>query len=78
MNTNAFKISLNYGQILELVKQLPKKDKEKLSKELAKEAIDSRLTRLLNSFSSDELAEELINKEVESVRAEIYAKKKKN
>jgi len=78
MNTNAYKISLNYGQILELVKQLPKKDKAKLSKELAKEAIDSRLTRLLSSFSSDELAEEFINKEVESVRAEIYARKKKN
>ena len=77
MNTNAYKISLNYGQILELVKQLPKKDKAKLSKELAKEAIDTRLSRLLNSFSNDELTEELIRQEVESVRAEIYARKKK-
>ncbi len=69
MNTNAYKISLKYDQILELVKQLPKKDKAKLSKELAKEAIDTRLTRLLKSFSTDE---------VESVRAEIYARKKEN
>jgi hypothetical protein len=78
MNTNAYKISLKYDQILELVKQLPKKDKAKLSKELAKEAIDTRLTRLLKSFSTDELTEEMINKEVESVRAEIYARKKEN
>lgn len=78
MNTNAYKISLNYGQILELVKQLPKKDKVKLSKELAKEAIDTRLSRLLSSFSNDEFTEELIRQEVESVRAEIYARKKKN
>jgi len=32
----------------------------------------------LNSFSSEELTEELINQEVENVRAEIYAKKKEN
>jgi dihydroneopterin aldolase len=78
MESNAYKISLNYNQVLELVRQLPKKDKAKLSKELAKDALDSRLTRLLNSFSTEELTEELINQEVENVRAEIYAKKKEN
>jgi hypothetical protein len=75
MNTNAYKISLSYSQILELVKQLPKKDKAKLSKELAKEAIDIRLTHLLNSFQTNELDEDTINKEVEKIREEIYAKK---
>jgi hypothetical protein len=59
-----------------LVRQLPKKDKARLSKELAKEAVDTKLTRLLNSFSTEELTEEMINQEVENVRAEIYAKKK--
>lgn len=78
MNTNAYKISLNYSQILELVKQLPKRDKVKLSKELAKEALDTRLTRLLKSFSTDELTEEMINREVENVRSEIYARKKES
>jgi len=78
MNSNAYKISLNYNQVLELVRQLPKKDKARLSKELAKDAIDTRLTRLLNSFSSEDLSEEIINQEVEEVRAEIYAKKKEN
>ncbi|HKK62843.1 MAG TPA: hypothetical protein VJ951_09790 [Bacteroidales bacterium] len=78
MNSNAYKISLNYNQVLELVRQLPKKDKARLIKELAKDAIDTRLTRLLNSFSSEDLSEEIINQEVEEVRAEIYAKKKEN
>jgi hypothetical protein len=78
MNTNAYKISLNYNQVLDLVRQLPKKDKARLSKELAKDAIDTRLTRLLNSFSTDEITDEMINQEVEKVRAEIYAKKKEN
>jgi hypothetical protein len=78
MNTNAYKISLNYNQILELEKQLPKKEKARLSKELAKEAVDTRLTRLLKSFSADDLTEEMINREVEDVRSEIYARKKEN
>jgi dihydroneopterin aldolase len=78
MNTNAYKVSLNYKQILELVKQLPKKDKAKLSKELAKEAVDAKLTRLLESFATDEISEEMIAREVEEVRSEIYGRKKKN
>lgn len=78
MNTNAYKISLSYSQILELVRQLPKKEKAKLSKELAKEAVDKRLTHLLESFQTDELTEDMIDEEVEKVRAEIYAKRQEN
>lgn len=74
MNTNAYKISLSYNQILELVKQLSTKEKGKLSRELAKEAVDKRLTRLLKSFQTDELTEDMINEEVEKARANIYAK----
>ncbi len=78
MNSNTYKLALNFEQILELVRQLPKNDKARLSKELAKDAIDSRLTRLLNSFSTDDISEEMIIQEVENVRAEIYAEKKEN
>jgi len=75
MENNTYKISLSYTQILELVKQLPSRDKTKLSKELAKESTNKRLTRLLNSFRTDELSEDDINTEVEKVRSEIYAAK---
>ena len=78
MNSNSFQISLTFNQILDLVKQLPAKEKTRLSEELAKEAIDKRLSRLLNSFQTEDLSEELINEEVEKVRAEIYVKKEKN
>jgi ferric iron reductase protein FhuF len=78
MNNNAFKISLTYNQVLELVRQLPKKDKAKLSNELAKEATDKRLSRLLSAFRTDEISEDEINKEVEKARAAIYAKKQNN
>ena len=78
MNNTSFKISLSYTQILDLVRQLPKKEKAKLSNELAKEAIDKRLSILLSSFKTDDLTEEEINQEVEKARTEIYAKKQKN
>ena len=78
METNTYKISLSYNQVLDLVKQLPKRDKARLSKELAKDAVNTRLTRLLKSFKTEDLTEETIKMEVEEVRAEVYARKKKN
>jgi hypothetical protein len=70
-------ISLTYTQILELVRKLPKQQKIKLSKELEKEAIGSKLSDLLNSFKTKELSSDIIDKEVEAVRKELYAKSKK-
>jgi len=78
MSNNAFKISLTYKQILDLVRQLPKKDKARLSNELAKEITDKRLSRLLDTFRTDELSEEEINQEVEEARAQIYARNQKD
>ncbi len=77
MNLNTYKISLSFNQILELVKQLPMKDKIRLSQELEKETMDKKLTQLLKTFATDDLSLETITEEVEKVRAEMYAKKKK-
>lgn len=76
METEGFKISLNYNQIRELVRQLQKEEKLQLSKELAKETIDIRLSRLLQSFKTDELSQETIDTEVERIRKEIHEGKK--
>lgn len=76
MNSEAYKIPATYSQVLKLVKQLSAQDKIKLSKELAKENVENRLNRLLQSFKTDELDESTINEEVEKVRAEIHARKK--
>ncbi len=78
MENSSFKINLTYNQVLDLVRQLPKKDKAKLSNELAKETIDKRLTRILSSFAAEDITQKEINQEVEEARAEIYAKKQKN
>lgn len=78
MDKNTYKISLSYKQVLELVKQLPKKDKVRLSRELTREVVDSKLTRLLNAFSTEEITEEMIVEEVGKIRTDIYASKKKD
>jgi len=75
MENTSIQITLSYDQIRNLVNQLPDKYKAKLSRELAKEAKEQRLSKLLKSFRNDELSQEEIDAEVESVRAELYAQK---
>jgi hypothetical protein len=76
MKTGKYNIDLGFNQILDLVRQLPKKEKIKLSKELEKEIIDVKLTSLLKAFKTDALSQETIDNEVEIVRSELYAKSK--
>jgi len=73
----ALEIDLSFDQILSVVKQLPRQQKIKLSKELEKEAIDSRLSRLLKTFKTQDLDLKVINEEVESIRQQIYDKQKR-
>lgn len=76
MKTVTYNIDLGFDQILDLVKQLPKREKIRLSKELEREIIDAKLTSLLKAFKTDDLDQETIDKEVEIVRSELYAKSK--
>ena len=57
-------ISLTFRQILDLVRQLPQQQKVRLTKELEKEAIHSKLSQLLQSFQTDSLSQEAIDDEV--------------
>ncbi len=73
-----YQLSLNFEQILALVKQLPYPEKLQLSQELEKEVLNSKLTVLLESFKTDELSLETLAQEVEAVRSEIHARKTNN
>ena len=66
----------NIDQILKLVRQLPKKDRIRLSKELERDIINAKLTSLMKAFRTDRLDQDTIDKEVEIVRTELYAKSK--
>jgi len=76
MKAGTYNIDLEFSQILDLVKQLSRKEKLRLSKELEKEIIDVKLTSLLKAFKTDELDQDTIDREVEIVRAELHAKSK--
>ena len=73
----ALKIDLTFDQILSMIRQLPLNQKIKLTKELEKEAIDSKLSRLLKTFKTKEIDLKTITEEAESVRQEIYVKQKR-
>ncbi|HHV86757.1 MAG TPA: hypothetical protein GXX42_13245 [Petrimonas sp.] len=70
----AIQLEVTFDQVLSLVKRLPKKDKTRLTKELEKDIIDTKLTKLLKSFKTEDLYLSNIDSEVESVRQEIYEK----
>jgi SMC interacting uncharacterized protein involved in chromosome segregation len=72
----ALQVDITYDQVLALVKQLPKQEKIKLTKELEKEGIESKLTRLMKTFKTKELSLNTINKEVETVRQKVYESRK--
>jgi predicted DNA-binding protein YlxM (UPF0122 family) len=74
----ALQIDISFEQILSMVKQLPKQQKIKLTKELEKEAIETKLSRLLKVFKTKDLDLETITEETEIVRQEIYEKQKSN
>ncbi len=70
----AIQLEVTFDQVLSLVRRLPKKDKIKLSKELEKDVIDTKLTKLLKTFKTKDLDLSDIDSEVEIVRQEIYEK----
>jgi Trm5-related predicted tRNA methylase len=72
MIPKTYQLTLNFDQILDLVNQLPRNDKIRLSKELKKDTLDQTLTQLLETFKTDELSHLTITEEVENVRTEIY------
>ena len=73
----AIQIDLTFDQILSLVKQLPQQEKLKLTQELEKDVIGSKLSRLLKIFKTEDISLDTINEEVEHVRQEIYEKQKR-
>lgn len=72
----ALQIDITFDQILSMVKQLPRQQKIKLTQELEREAIDTKLSSLLKTFKTNKLSLDIINEEVESVRQELYDNQK--
>jgi hypothetical protein len=71
-------MNLSFSQILELVKNLPSEQKIKISRELEKETIESKLTELLSVFRTDKISMDEITAEVEQVRQDLHDKRTSN
>lgn len=69
-------VDISFDEVLALVKQLPTREKIKLTKELEKEGIETKLSALLKTFRTKELSLNVINEEVEIVRKKMYESKK--
>ena len=67
MNQNTYSLPISFEQILTLVKQLPHHQKLQLSKELEKETLNNRLTKLLETFETEEVSLETLTEELEAV-----------
>ena len=72
----ALQVDITFEQVLALVKQLPTKEKIKLTKELEKEGIETKLSGLLKTFRTKELSIDIIDEEIEIVRQQLYESKK--
>ena len=72
----ALEVDITFDQVLSLVRQLPTKEKIKLTKELEKEGIETKLSGLLKTFRTKELSIDIIDEEVEIVRKQLYENKK--
>ena len=72
----ALQVEITFDQVLALVRKLPTNEKIKLTKELEKEGIETKLSGLLKTFRTKELSIDIINEDVEIVRQQLYESKK--
>ncbi len=68
-------LKLNYKQVLDVVRQLPENEKVRLSRELEKEGIKSRLTAIRGSFPTAPLSDTAIINVVKETRKKQYTKR---
>jgi len=68
----SLQVNITFEQVLNIVKQLPTEEKLMLTKELEKEGIKSKLNAILQILKTDELTQQIIDEEVETVRKSLY------
>ncbi len=73
---SALQLEVTFDQVLDLVRKLPRQEKIRLTKELEREGIETKLSRLLKTFKARDVSLKTINEEVEMVRQKIYESKK--
>jgi hypothetical protein len=72
MNIQTYQLSLDFEQILSLVRQLSSVEQEKIRQEIEKANREQKLDSFLADFHTDEISLAEITAEVEAVRSDIY------
>ena len=71
MNTQTYQLSLDFEQILNLVRQLPSVEQEKIRQAIEKANREQKLNSFLADFHTDEISLSEITAEVEAVRSVV-------
>ena len=72
VNIQTYQLSLDFEQILNLVRQLPSVEQEKIRHEIEKANREQKLNLFLADFHTDEISLAEITAEVEAVRSDFY------
>ncbi len=72
MTIKTYQLSLEFEQILNLVRQLSSGEQEKICQEIEKSVREQKLNSFLEDFHIDEISQDEISQEVEAVRSDIY------
>jgi hypothetical protein len=78
MKIQTYQLSLDFEQILSLVRQLPSVEQDKIRQEIEKANREQKLNSFLTDFHTDEISLSEITAEVESVRSDIYSQQQNN
>jgi hypothetical protein len=73
MQSQTYQLSLDFEQILSLVRQLPSVEQDKIRQEIEKANREQKLNSFLTDFHTDEISLSEITAEVEAVRSDIYS-----
>jgi hypothetical protein len=72
MNIQTYQLSLDFEQILSLVRQLSSVEQDKIRQEIEKANREQKLNSFLADFHTDEIGIAEITAEVEAARSDIY------
>lgn len=78
MQSQTYQLSLDFEQILSLVRQLPSIEQDKICQEIEKANREQKLNSFLTDFHTDEISLSEITAEVEAVRSDIYSQQQNN
>lgn len=74
--TDVYPLKLNFSQVIELFRRLPRRDKIRLSRVIEKDAVESRLETIHGAVKDNQLSASEIVSECRQARRSVLARKR--